>query len=334
MSIKLQFKDLEYFEPISGKNDGYAGAIKNQTSGADIILTHPKAGRVGFTSIGMPHLQILHMDWRTGSEQITVHGHEPLKRSVGISFQISGYMSSKFKGIKNPLEMKKGRHNLIFTPEVGDEHQFSTNESVSALQMNMDEDYFKFCIGTDDSWSEGILRNLEERTPFSAVDHSAATTPQMAQLIDLIVNNKIIGPMRNLMIQSHTLELLALQFNQFRSAGNVSEIVSKTDHDKFQSLKNYIDSHFLQDLSLTQLSRNFYINEFKLKKGFKTIFGYTVFGYVRKLRMDYALLQLRFNANSVDEVAYSLGYENSNHFSTAFKNYFGKSPSVYLKKKL
>jgi AraC family transcriptional regulator, transcriptional activator of the genes for pyochelin and ferripyochelin receptors len=333
MSINLQFKDLDTFEPIGGRQLDYAGAIKNLTSGAAVTLYHPKAGRIGFTSLAMPHLQILHMDWQTGAEQVILEGHEQLTRTIGISFQTGGYMHTQFKGISQPLQMKAGRNNLVYTPEPGDVHRFSTNNTVSALQLNLDVDYFKLSIGTEDAWAEHTLQKLEAGIPFSAVDDSAPTTSQMAQLVDSIVNCPVIGPMRNLMIQSRSLELLALQFEQFRGLGNQSEKFSPEDVEKLFTLKMYLDQHFLTEFSLTQLSRNFYINEFKLKKGFKELFGHTVFGYIRKLRMEHAQLLLKDTASTVEEVAFILGYENSNHFSTAFKNYFGNSPSLFRKKR-
>jgi AraC family transcriptional regulator, transcriptional activator of the genes for pyochelin and ferripyochelin receptors len=331
MPIDLEFKDLDHFQPLHATDLNYAGAIKNQTVGAEVALFHPLAGRVEFTSIAMPHLQILKMDWQTGAEAVRIHGHEQVTRTIGVSFQTAGYMHTRFNGIKHDLEMKAGRNNLVFTPEPGDAHQFSTNETVGALQMNLDEDFFKSCIGTDDTWVEKTLLNLEAGRPFSAVDNSAETTPQMTQLIDSIVNCKVLGPMRNLLIQSRALELLALQFDQFR-VSKVTETIYVADAEKLHALKSFLDQHFLTEFSLTQLSRKFLINEFKLKKGFKQLFDHTVFGYIRKLRMEHALLLLKNTANTVDEVAYLLGYENSNHFSVAFKKYFGSSPSVYLRK--
>lgn len=331
MSIQLHFKDLDSFQTVGLVSAGYAGAIKNQTACAEVALFHPKVGRVGFTSIAMPHLQILNLNWQTGSEPVSVQGHEQLTRTIGISFHTCGAMHTRFKGISSPLNMKAGRHNLVFTPEPGDVHQFSSNATIAALQVNVDEDYFKFCLGTNDVWAERVLREIEARRPFSAVENSATTTAQMALLIDGIARCEVTGPMRNLMIQSRTLELLSLQLQQFRSTAVVRGSVAPADVEKLVALKAYLDEHFLGDFSLTGLSRKFLLNEFKLKKGFKQLFGFTVFGYIRKLRVEHAQLMLKNTSANVDEVAYTLGYEHSNHFSTAFKNYFGTSPSIYIR---
>ncbi|QMU26668.1 helix-turn-helix domain-containing protein [Adhaeribacter radiodurans] len=36
---------------------------------------------------------------------------------------------------------------------------------------------------------------------------------------------------------------------------------------------------------------------------------------------------------TLDEVAFTLGYEHGHHFSVAFKKYFGVSPSQHLRRK-
>ncbi|MEL6535368.1 MAG: AraC family transcriptional regulator, partial [Bacteroidota bacterium] len=64
----------------------------------------------------------------------------------------------------------------------------------------------------------------------------------------------------------------------------------------------------------------------QLKKGFKTLFGNTVFGYWHVQKMDYARNLLLDDAITVADVAEQVGYKNPQHFSTAFKRHYGVSP--------
>jgi AraC family transcriptional activator of pyochelin receptor len=80
---------------------------------------------------------------------------------------------------------------------------------------------------------------------------------------------------------------------------------------------------------LTQLSRICVLNEFKLKKGFKLLFGTTIFHYLREKRMEYARKLLLDCSLSVEEVAHKLGYEHAHHFSTAFKKFYKTCPSSF-----
>lgn len=136
-------------------------------------------------------------------------------------------------------------------------------------------------------------------------------------------------PMHGFVISSKFLELLGLQLQQI---GNESKYESELRYEeirKLNQLKKYIDNHFLQKLSLSQLSRICMLNEFKVKNGFKSLFNTTVFGYIRQLRMEYACQLLRHSDRSVTDIADSLNYQYPHHFSTAFKKYTGKSPMDY-----
>jgi len=68
-------------------------------------------------------------------------------------------------------------------------------------------------------------------------------------------------------------------------------------------------------------------NEFTLKKGFKEVFGTTVFGFWNELKMQESKNLLLEHKLTVAEVSEKIGYKNPQHFSTAFKQYFGISPS-------
>jgi AraC-like DNA-binding protein len=79
---------------------------------------------------------------------------------------------------------------------------------------------------------------------------------------------------------------------------------------------------------LRSLARQFGINEFKLKKGFRELFGATVFGYIHTLKMHHARTMMEEAGASVSQAASRTGYKNANHFSAAFKKQFGMSPSA------
>ncbi|WP_256441273.1 helix-turn-helix transcriptional regulator [Chitinophaga sp. HK235] len=68
-------------------------------------------------------------------------------------------------------------------------------------------------------------------------------------------------------------------------------------------------------------------NDFKLKKGFKEMFGNTVFGYMNQVRMEKAKLLLLEGKNSIADISFTVGYKNPQHFTAAFKKHFGYLPS-------
>ena len=75
------------------------------------------------------------------------------------------------------------------------------------------------------------------------------------------------------------------------------------------------------------------INQDKLKKGFKTLFGNTIFKTLTQERMKIAYSQMQRDDMSVGEVAYGTGYENVSNFISVFKREFGKTPGEMRKER-
>lgn len=85
----------------------------------------------------------------------------------------------------------------------------------------------------------------------------------------------------------------------------------------------------LADLSapptIAELALETGLNQLKLKKGFKQLFGYSIYAFFLKHRMERAKELL--HDNSVTDTAIMLGYSNISHFSNAFRKQFSVLPS-------
>ena len=269
------------------------------------------------------------MNWRT-AEAVILEGEErPV--NISISFQTGGHLQTHFSGLRHDLDMRPGRHNLVYTPGAGQWHQIRACDHLEMLHISIDRDHFRNLIGTEGAWCNRVLQELEAERPFSGVHGTGLITPPMQQLIRSLRQQAPQGPMHNLLQQSRLLQLLSLQLEQFAAHETtpVSCCISRQDAEKLQWLKAWLDAHFLDELSLTQLARLSLLNEFKLKKCFRQLFGTTVFGYIKGLRMNHASRLLRDHRLLVEEVAGVLGYEHAHHFSAAFKKHFGNKPSEW-----
>jgi AraC family transcriptional activator of pyochelin receptor len=69
----------------------------------------------------------------------------------------------------------------------------------------------------------------------------------------------------------------------------------------------------------------------KLNYGFREIYGSTIFGYLRELRLNKAKALLDDGTMNVTEVAYEVGYSSLSYFTKAFRDYFGTAPGSYLR---
>lgn len=98
-----------------------------------------------------------------------------------------------------------------------------------------------------------------------------------------------------------------------------------------QDVKNYIDIHFTEKITLNELSEQFYINKYYLTRIFKEQFGMPISQYIMQLRITHAKQNLRFTTLSIEEIAVKCGLEDANYFSRAFRKVEGVSPGEYRK---
>src|SRR5690606_2051821 len=133
-------------------------------------------------------------------------------------------------------------------------------------------------------------------------------------------------------IESKILSLLYMAFEEFdrndyplKSQSAIE--LSEKDMQKLRAAKVYIVQNIDKNYTLIELAHQVGLNDFKLKKGFKQLFGSTVFTYRHTMRMEKAkdMLQSGFQVNQVSE---EIGYKHPHHFSVAFKGYFNILPSM------
>ncbi len=69
----------------------------------------------------------------------------------------------------------------------------------------------------------------------------------------------------------------------------------------------------------------------KLGNIFRQIFGYSIYNYYQKMRMQKAAFMLQEEKLSVSEVGYRLGFSNLSHFARLFEKHIGMKPKKYSK---
>lgn len=94
---------------------------------------------------------------------------------------------------------------------------------------------------------------------------------------------------------------------------------------------NYLSQHLSENISMQELAAKAYMSRAKFFTKFKEMYGETPARFVQRLRLEKARSLLLETQASVSEIALSCGFENSSHFTTAFKRETGQTPSQYRK---
>lgn len=76
---------------------------------------------------------------------------------------------------------------------------------------------------------------------------------------------------------------------------------------ELSAIKDYLDEHYTEKISLDELSGKYYINKFYLSKIFRETYGTTINSYLVAARITKAKQLLRFSDMTVEEIGDAVG---------------------------
>ena len=137
--------------------------------------------------------------------------------------------------------------------------------------------------------------------------------------------------LKNMFLRARVMELLWLQQDNYLRSQELGPVYVKTEYDKERIVfaRDYLLTHLDAPPSLIELAAIAGLNEFKLKRGFKEMFGVPVFAYLADVRLDMARRAIREKKKTITQIAFELGFASPQHFSMAFKKKFGMAPKRY-----
>lgn len=159
-------------------------------------------------------------------------------------------------------------------------------------------------------------------------------TPSINAILHQMLKCPYEESLRYLYMEGKLMELVAVYLNEvmYQSKGVSKSIsLSKDDIKSIYKAKNILDTSITQKITLSYLSKEVCLNEFKLKKGFKELFGMPVYTYLLDKRLELAKFFLEEKKFRVSDVANLVGYGNMSHFAAAFRKKYGVNPSEYVK---
>ena len=107
-----------------------------------------------------------------------------------------------------------------------------------------------------------------------------------------------------------------------------SSIITQT---KIEPLLQYIRMHYNEELTNRTLGEMANYHPHYVNTLMKTYMGTTLHSYLNEIRLGEALKYIVNTNESIESIAFRVGYKNSTHFCTSFKKKYGMSPAIYRK---
>lgn len=135
-------------------------------------------------------------------------------------------------------------------------------------------------------------------------------------------------PLRDLQTRARVIEIVCAGAHLITrsSVERLPVQLSERDVARLYQTKNVIRSQLCAAPTIPELARLVGLNQQKLKVGFKSMFGQTIFAFTLEERMNTARKLLEERALPVKTVAYNVGYQCPTSFSRAFERHWGFLP--------
>ncbi len=170
---------------------------------------------------------------------------------------------------------------------------------------------------------------------FSSFSKILPLCSKTRMVLESLLNNGYSDSLENIYVNAQTQMLLLYSLDCMLGEKEIDVINCKflsneDDRKKIEKAREVLIEHIGEPITIKELSRKVAINECYLKKGFKEMFGTTIFDFYQSQRMDHAKYLLYEKGLSVTDVSMFLGYSSISHFSTAFKKHTGLKPCELL----
>lgn len=136
----------------------------------------------------------------------------------------------------------------------------------------------------------------------------------------------------NIDLYAHALRLMFLLLDKIRlrSINTKGERIIPQDIERLFQAKSILMREFASIPSASVLAKACGMNERKLQRIFRQVFGKTPYQFALEVRMKEAGKMLASKRYNVSEVGDLVGYTNLSHFISTFKAYYGVTPKAYL----
>jgi AraC-like DNA-binding protein len=227
-----------------------------------------------------------------------------------------------------------GQHYLVPHAESGKFYcEELAEEPKVAVDIHLEPIEFKTLMGEDVDRLPRDLQRIIAGETASFTSPFQPITPAMRVALEQILQCPYQGIMKQLYLESKSIELLVLFLDQaIAHQPKVSPALrlQPDDVDRIHQARQILIQQMDNPPSLLMLAHQVGLNDCTLKRGFRQVFGTTVFGYLHDYRMNRARQLLQEQRMTVQEVARQVGYASPSSFHAAFRKKFGVNPGTYL----
>lgn len=142
-----------------------------------------------------------------------------------------------------------------------------------------------------------------------------------------LYNERVLGYELALKAQLLQAIFLLLPYSEKISS---SDMV--TSSDKLKQVLDYIELHYSETISISELAKLCYFSDYHFMRFFKKHMNMTCVEYINNLRLEKSVELFKQGNSSILDVSLSVGFRNLSYFHRAFKKKYHITPLSFIKK--
>lgn len=276
-------------------------------------------------------LSLLLWDYQLHDELIVEVPERNCEDCLEFGFSISGYFQDKY-------HLLTAGDNYIFGSGKSYEEVWywaAVPRVVYVSLLIAPEVFSSFFDNKTHSFSTE-LQQLVRKADCECFVRKAKTSSAMQVALQQLLQCPYTNLTGQMYLEAKMLELISLLLEQMlESQGRQADPypLHPDNLDRIHRVTEILEQSFVHPPSLIELARQVGLNDCTLKRGFRQIYGTTVFGYLHNYRLEQARQLLDAGYMNVTEVAKKVGFSDRSYFAAAFRKKFGKTPRAYLKER-
>lgn len=150
-------------------------------------------------------------------------------------------------------------------------------------------------------------------------------------IANLLRTNSTENDSGDLYSKSLAYALLSELIRNFRTERDTKEIATQKHLARLSRIMNFINEHYMEQLTLTQIAESEHLSVPYLSSFFEKYIGINFSSYYNQVRLNHAVNDLITSDDSIEAIALHHGFSDPRAFVRAFKKRYSILPSMYRK---
>ncbi len=251
---------------------------------------------------------------------------------VELNFILEGNLYQTQPGLLKKQLYSKGYHNCIFNPDSWESNELLGTKEFRNVAINIPGAKMIELLRNYVPGLSVLAEKIEQGKPFVWELPHPHFNNRLTYLLDHIWNSPETTGLKRLYFESIILEIICQQCDLFLAASETKDTlrITSSDRDKLQQARKLIINQLNEPPTIARLAQLCNMNEFRLKTGFRHLFGKSIFAYVHDQKLELAKSLIYGGGKTIAEIAYELGYAHPQHFHRAFVKRYGITPKQLI----